>query len=98
MALWKTDEGRCSTAHRSYNPKALDFKPHVTFLERALCLGKKLRELLMTHGSFSTVETHLKRWRLKMKRLRKLGGWYTKIYLENEAKWTKPGAQLLVIP
>ena len=49
--------------------------------------------MLETHGDFKTVETVLKKWRIKMKKLVKSGGWYTEIYLEHEAKWTKPDPQ-----
>ena len=49
--------------------------------------------MLETHGDFKTVETVLKKWRIKMKKLIKSGGWYSKVYLEHEAKWTKPNPQ-----
>ena len=49
--------------------------------------------MLQKLGDFKAIEMALKRWKLKMKRLIKSGGWYTKVYLEHEAKWTKPSAQ-----
>ena len=51
-----------------------------------------MRDMLAKHGDFKTVEVSLKKWSQKTRRLQKEGGWYSKAYLESEAKWTKPGA------
>ena len=55
-----------------------------------MSIRKKLKELLAKYGDCKTVECQIKRWKLKMKRLTKSGGWYTKLYLEKDAGWSKP--------
>ena len=90
--MWKTDEGRSFPKLPQYTHQR-SCSQVMFFSWGQHNLGAKFRALLQQHGSFGSVEMVLKRWKLKMKKLKKCGGWYTKIYLEHEAKWTKSGAQ-----
>lgn len=51
--------------------------------------GDKLKELLKRHGEFAKIEVSIKKWVEKKARFDKKGGWYTKVWLQNERHWTK---------
>ena len=59
--------------------------------------GEKLREMLVKHGSFKSVECEIARWQKTTLDNSKLGGWLTRHYLVNEKHWTKQLAKCGVI-
>ena len=51
--------------------------------------GKKLRQLLIQHGSFEKVEGVVQRWHEQRKSSETNGGTVTRVYLSEIRKWTK---------
>ena len=51
--------------------------------------GKKLRELLKTHGSFTQVELHLAKYHNKAEKDGRYGKWVTRQYLIEHEHYTK---------
>ena len=77
MSLWKTDEGSALTAGCWFlEVKYSSLNNHVlASIINEVYLGQKFKALLQQHGTFGNVELALKRWKLKMKKLKKSGGW-----------------------
>lgn len=61
--------------------------PIWTFCSYACAIGKKLRQLLLEHGSFEKVEVALVKYHKEQEESKLEGGFFSKIDLEREG-WT----------
>lgn len=90
LKLWKTKEGRLLLSFSLFFVHCFPFQS----LLGAALLGQELSKMFAAHGSFETLEIQVKKRHLKSVEKSKLGGWYTKQYLESKEGWTKSGSYI----